>query len=250
LAQPDGARFEVVSVRIAIAPGAGGATANSGSTGFSRSADPGLIRYAGTTLLPILAAAYGVKEYQVSGPAWIGQEHYDIVARIPEGASMGEVPGMWQNFLRERFRAKVHLENKPERVWALVVGRGGARLKKSSEPGAAASGGLPASLAFTPDGHLEFHGATLQGFAEILSRFCDRPVFDLTGIEGTFDMSLHASMADLAGLKSQVGPDSSADEPTGSIFAAIEDLGLKLESRQMPVKRVLVDEADRVPTSN
>jgi uncharacterized protein (TIGR03435 family) len=35
-----------------------------------------------------------------------------------------------------------------------------------------------------------------------------------------------------------------------SIFGAVQELGLKVESRSVPDKYVVIDKADRIPTEN
>ncbi len=47
--------------------------------------------------------AYDMKEYQVSGPAWLNTERYDIRVKVAEGATKEQVNVMWQNLLAERF---------------------------------------------------------------------------------------------------------------------------------------------------
>ena len=52
------------------------------------------------TLKELIATAYDVKEYQISGPSWLGSERFDIVAKIPDGASKDDAPKMLQSLLR------------------------------------------------------------------------------------------------------------------------------------------------------
>src|SRR5579871_1000909 len=56
----------------------------------------------------LLAIAYHVKEYQVSGPDWIGDERFDIEGTIPDGASRDDVPDMLQSLLKDRFKLTAH----------------------------------------------------------------------------------------------------------------------------------------------
>jgi uncharacterized protein (TIGR03435 family) len=58
-------------------------------------------------MIPI---AYRVKLYQVAGPDFMGNDHWDILAKIPEGASKDQVPEMLRALLEERFKLKVHAE--------------------------------------------------------------------------------------------------------------------------------------------
>lgn len=81
----------------------------------------------------LIALAYGVKPYQVSGPDWLGSTRFDIVAKLPDGATKDDAPGMLQALLTERFKLAVHRDNAEHPVLALVVGKGGPKLKESSQ---------------------------------------------------------------------------------------------------------------------
>ena len=37
------------------------------------------------SLRSLIVRAYGLKDFQVEGPDWIGSERYDIAAKFPEG---------------------------------------------------------------------------------------------------------------------------------------------------------------------
>lgn len=80
-------------------------------------------------LKELIALAYKVKGYQISGPDWMGELRFDIVAKYPDGATKDDVPKMLQALLEERFKMTVHRETKEHPVLALVVGKGGAKLK-------------------------------------------------------------------------------------------------------------------------
>ncbi|HWB83900.1 MAG TPA: TIGR03435 family protein [Bryobacteraceae bacterium] len=84
------------------------------------------------TLKDLIAQAYKVKPYQITGPDWIGGQRFDILAKLPEGASKDEVPMMLQALLEDRFKLSVHRESKEHAVLALVVGKGGPKMKESA----------------------------------------------------------------------------------------------------------------------
>lgn len=123
--------FESASVKPGTPVTSSSATGRK-STGTRISEDPGRITYLNTTLLPVLARAYDVKRRQISAPAWLDSETYDIVATIPNGASKEQIPAMLRNLLAERFKTTVHVDNRQERIYALVVGKN-PRLKQSKE---------------------------------------------------------------------------------------------------------------------
>ena len=104
--------------------------------------DPGQITYSNVTLKNVLMNAYAVKGYQVSGPKWLESERFDIVAKIAPGATKEQFQKMLQNLLIERFKLALHRETKELPMYALVVGKGGPKLKESvDDPATTAQGG-------------------------------------------------------------------------------------------------------------
>lgn len=79
-----------------------------------------------------MSYAYGVKPYQITGPDWLATMRFDIVAKMPEG-SKKDAPKMLQALLEERFKLTTHRASAEHPVLALVVGKGGPKLKASAE---------------------------------------------------------------------------------------------------------------------
>lgn len=134
--------FEVASIKPAapMVPG----KMMMGSRGGPGSADPGHLTYTNLSLKNLLVNAYGVKGFQISGPSWLDSERFDIVAKIPQGATKEQVRIMTQNLLKERFGLVIHHETKELPMYAMVVGKGGPKLKESPEdppPPAETAGG-------------------------------------------------------------------------------------------------------------
>jgi uncharacterized protein (TIGR03435 family) len=146
-------------------------------------------------------------------------------------------------------KLKVHSESKQDRVYALVVARNGPNLKESK----AQSDRAP-SFEGHADGRLEFASATLDSFSSAMSVLLARPVLNMTEIQGHFDISLNVTRRDLAGMN--LRPDSAAADAvpesnaSSSVFAAMQELGLKLESRNAPIQHTVVDSAEKIPTGN
>jgi uncharacterized protein (TIGR03435 family) len=90
-------------------------------------------RYTYMSMKQLVANAYGVKPYQVSGPDWINGERYDISAKIPDGASQDDAPKMLQSLLEQRFKLVAHRVDKQEQVLALVVAKSGPKMKESTD---------------------------------------------------------------------------------------------------------------------
>jgi uncharacterized protein (TIGR03435 family) len=136
--------FEVASVKPAPPPtGMGMRVMMRGGPG---SADPGQLTYSNVSMKALLTTAYAVKGYQINGPKWLDSERFDIVAKIPKGATKEQFQTMMQNLLAERFRLTLHHETKELPMYALVVGKGGAKLKESVDDGATTAAAAP------PDG--------------------------------------------------------------------------------------------------
>jgi uncharacterized protein (TIGR03435 family) len=83
-------------------------------------------------LKALIAAAYKVQGFQVSGPDWLATDRFDIEATLPEGASKDDVPAMLQALLADRFKLVAHRETAEHKVLALIVSKDGPKLKEST----------------------------------------------------------------------------------------------------------------------
>ncbi len=83
-------------------------------------------------LKSLISLAYGVRPYQITGPDWMTATHFDIVARMPEGSKKEDAPKMLQALLEERFKLTTHRGSAEHPVLALLVGKGGPKLKAST----------------------------------------------------------------------------------------------------------------------
>jgi uncharacterized protein (TIGR03435 family) len=171
---------------------------------------------------------------------------YEFSAKIPEGTPADQIPLMLQGVLRDRFGLKMHWESKEQAVYALVVAKGGPKLKRSVE------GEGRGSFSFTTTGHMDFKRTTMAGFAQALSGHIGRPVLDQTGLQGNFDIVLDVNPGDLEGLQKIFASAAPVTENNSmnSVFAAVQELGLKLESRKAPIDHIVIDHVERVPTEN
>jgi len=105
----------------------------SGKMPFGATIDSNRAEYLYLDLKSLLTYAYGVKPYQITGPDWMSTERFDIVAKLPEGSTKGDAPKMLQTLLEERFKLVTHRTSAEHPVLALVVGKGGPKLKASAE---------------------------------------------------------------------------------------------------------------------
>jgi len=212
------------------------------------SIDSQQVRYSDFSLKGLVRDAYKVELYQVNAPAWFADQCYDVVAKLPEGAAKEQIPEMLQALLLERFHMQVHLETRQDRVYALVVAKNGPRLKESE-----GQSQRPQGVKLRADGHMEFTSATLASFSSAMSVLMARPVVNMTGIQGYFDITLNVTREDLGGMNlpsDSASADSPENKASSSVFAAMQELGLKLESRSAPIQHIVVDSAEKVPTGN
>jgi uncharacterized protein (TIGR03435 family) len=212
--------FEIASVKRAAQ--------GTGSDSIPAQQDPMRINYPGVTLKFVLAQAYGVAPDLIMGPKWLGDERFDIVATLPAGATPQQVPLMLQHLLVERFGVVVHEDNKTTTFSALVPAKGGVKMKNVEKPEISATVDLASD-------NIQLKGYTMPAFARFLTTGMGHPVVDETGLQGSFDITLYLSMADIK---------------TGKIRIAIQQLGLTFENRTGPVKSLVVDKAAKVPTEN
>src|SRR5437868_3045364 len=86
-------RFEVASVKRSEPEGR---RAFAGGPG---SAAPEMIRYLHATIYDLVARAFGVEFFQISGPDWLRDEHYDVIAKLAPGTSKDQFKTMLQVLL-------------------------------------------------------------------------------------------------------------------------------------------------------
>ena len=243
--------FEVASVKPAAPQAPGKFMVQMGG-------DPGMVDYRNVSLKSLIARAYAIKEFQVSGPDWLDSVRFDVVARIPPNTPSAQVALMLQNLLAERFKVTAHREQKVMPVYAMVVGKNGPKLKPvEGEPG----GGMRMSI--SPRGRQMSGPTTMNALAGGLSQMLDRPVVDLTDLRGTYEIDLEwvpdereggGMMAKMKAMAEAASTDPKGDPlgPNGlSLFGALQEkLGLRMEARKSPVDIVVVDSARQVPTEN
>lgn len=222
---------------------------------------PGRVRLANWALLDLVAAAYRVRANQVSGPSWLGDQGFDIEATAPEGTQKEHLNDMLRSLLEERFGLKVHRSAQTTSGFALVLAKDGPKLKPAEAPPDPAltedaqqstraqqaqerSAALQKRLQENRENGTPLEGfergiwrsITTAGLANILVRFTEAPVVDETGLAGKYSVTIETW--------------KNADAPGGTIFEAVEKLGLKLEARKMIVDKIVVDQVSKTPTVN
>jgi len=214
------------------------------------------IDFPNATLRYCIAFGYRLKEYQISGPAWLGSQRYDILAKGPEGTHHDQLPDMMQTLLAERFKLQAHHEAKEFNVIALTVGKSGPKLKESpSAPGGAQDGAkIGLSMSPTGVGRMEVKQGNMAALANTLARLLGRPVIDMTALTGRYDFDLEYSGDDSNVMMTMPaasgGTTPAAPELGVSIFSSILRLGLKLDAQKLAMDAIVVDHAEKIPTGN
>jgi hypothetical protein len=66
-----------------------------------------------TSLRMLIAIAWDVDYYfQIESPVALDKQNFDLVAKVPEGATKEQFRVMLQNLLKERFALKMHIESR------------------------------------------------------------------------------------------------------------------------------------------
>jgi len=194
------------------------------------------------TLKDLIMFAYGVQDNMISGgPKWAGEDRYDLVAKAPPDAQPETMRLMLQHLLADRFGLTMHREEKPMPAYVLTA--------MKNMPGVQETSGGKFTCEWKPlDAGLrarECHNMTMTELAKQLPGWggvgIDLPVADETGLKGTYDFRLEVGDFPNGG---------SALESSGpTIFAALQKIGLKLESRKIPMPVIVIDNVQR-PAAN
>lgn len=245
--------FEVASVKLSPAENYSYTTLDRGGP---ESDTPGSWSCEYYSLRDILSKAYGLYDFQISGPAWLGNQRFHINAKLPQGTTREQFREMLRNLLIGRFALAAHLESRATARYELAVAKSGPKLRRSVDrppaqepPSRARSAGLDADgfpKLGAPSGEPEiltiqgrtrmfFPSTTMGDLAEELSIKLTRPVIDVTGLKGEYDIGMYWSDDD-------AGP---------SLTKALRDqLGLQLVEKKGPVDFLVVQHVEKLPTEN
>lgn len=194
----------------------------------------------------------------VGAPSWVTKDQYDINAKVDEATAKEwksltvaqrweRLKPMLQTMLVDRCKLVQHPDTIEMPIYALVVGKHGAKLKET-KPGEAVPSG--AVSLFSGDGSmmvpyhrgdpsptLTFFNASMASLAMWLSNGSPRTIQDQTGLTGRYDFVL-PKLEDL-----------SATEPDLPTIWDIKDLGLTLKPAKAPLKILVIDHIER-PSEN
>ncbi len=187
---------------------------------------------------------------------------------------------MMRALLEDRFKLKMHKEERPLTAWKLIAVKPKMKKADPSEhtkttEGPGADGKDPRTVTPSRGRLTMFQNVTMDQFADKLegiSAWLSTPVINATNLEGAYDFTINYSGVGTPGLA--VGPNggpaingggrggpegpaangpADAAEPNGaiSLFEAIEQqLGLKLVEDKRPVTVWVIDHVEAKPTEN
>jgi uncharacterized protein (TIGR03435 family) len=200
---------------------------------------------AGVPLLTLIATAYDLPRDRISGlPGSAETEIYQIEAKAedPAGTTREQLRQMLQMLLIEQFRLKAHHETKETQGYALFVGKNGIRFNEASGDEENIPAGPPA-----PGRPLSLKGKyRMKRFAGSLSIFTGfLPVIDKTDLAAVYDLDLALNPVPnpAAGGGRGAGARMEFDPPLAK--ALEEQLGLRLESRKVPVDYLAVEHVEK-----
>jgi uncharacterized protein (TIGR03435 family) len=209
-------QFEVASVKISRADNFSISPYGTGT--FT-------IRHVPLATLLSLAASINTDRI-TGGPGWLRTELYDVSAKAEDGVllTVEEMRPRLRHLLEQRFGLVTHRETRQQQGYALVVARGGPKLKTVAVEPTTASINAANGL-YGPNMPLEILAAVLQNRL-------GRPVIDETGITGEFNIALDYAR----------DPN---DTTRPSVFTALEEqLGLRLDTRTLQVEWLVIDRVE------
>ena len=279
--------FEVAAIRPSPSVQNIGQQIEQGKLHVGMAVDHSRVDIGTLTIFDLISIAYRLKPYELPNQDWVTAAHWDIVAKLPDGASQDQIPEMLRALLEERFKLQVHREIKEQNVYALVIGKAGPKLKEAGlisdplTPGSSVLRSSQGTIDTASDGTLQVSGPggpirirpasqqqdtmvveipsiTMAHFVDLLRLIADKPVIDMTRLKGNYEVSLELGGFDVKALtREAMGLGMMPDRPSGAfdvsgsaVFKAVERLGLKLESRKMPIEMIVVDHVEKAPTEN
>jgi uncharacterized protein (TIGR03435 family) len=189
--------------------------------------EPGVLRMRDATIETCIKWAYRVQKSQVSGPGILTSKRYDIVAKSDNPVSDEQMRLMMRALLKERFNLAFHTERKELHSFALIVTKGGTKLKQAT----------PDEVPYRQNSAMGTvaRATTMQEFADFLSGPVEKPVVDKTGLAGRWDFAFDFT-------KYMADPPKGLDDFLIVLNITLQgELGLKLEPEKDVVDVMVID---------
>jgi bla regulator protein BlaR1 len=215
-------------------------------------------------LRSLIWVAYDTQgQFHIPGiPAWANDERYDITGKVDDVdiAKLKDLSfdqriqmtrAMTRQVLAKRFNLTEHTELRELPAYALVLAKGGSKMKEVEQdkkyPKGFGSGGTGQMKSWkgVGGGEIAGQGISMKVLAQILSTQSGRTVLDKTGLAGIYDFTLSWMPDD-----EPAQADTASGPPKPSLFIAVqEQLGLKLEPVKTSVETFVIDHVER-PSAN
>ena len=193
-----------------------------------------------TTVEFLLEWSYELLPSQHSrGPAWMGKDCFDIIAKAPGNATDDEMKLMTRTLLGERFHLQYHHETREAPVLVLSLGKTPPKLFPPKEGEARKLQIIPK----TDEDHeniVSYHVvATRYSFAQLnrtFARQIGRVIVNQTGLDGDYDYTLDFT------------PDENRPNPLDPslwIAAMRYQLGLVVKAEKGPVDFLVIDNVEK-----
>ena len=205
---------------------------------------PGTLTIRNQSLLVTLAWAYDIPPFQITAPAWLNEERFDILAKAEGGGDETTIRLMLRKLLADRFGLQTHTDEKEMQIYAMTLVNGGPKFAESTTEGPPVfddkrQSGPPVLTA---------HRVAMTDLAEKISEPLQRPIIDETGLKGRYEIRI-----DITGYMLDQGNGNGGPPPDlmSLLFKGLqEQLGLKLTSKKESVKMLVVDKMEKTPTEN
>jgi uncharacterized protein (TIGR03435 family) len=197
-----------------------------------------------TSVKFLLEWAYGILPAQHSeGPAWMGSDRYDIVAKAEGNPTEAEMKLMTRRLLAERFKVVFHRETREVPVIVLSLGKTAPKLFPPKEEEKRSLRMVPQTGPDQKAGSWHIV-ATRFSFAQLNQTFARQlgsVIVNRTGMDGDYDFTLDMT------------PDESRPNPLDpSLLITLmrDQLGLAVKSEKAPVEYFVIDRAEKAAAGN
>ena len=214
----------------------------------------------------------------VNAPKWLGEDKYDIVAKLASDDSTGAAPKaqqvlfqliqqMLRGLIEERFQMKAHMEDRPADAYDLVAVKpnlikADPNSRTNCHQGPGADGKDPRLDHPILNMLVTCQNVTMAQaaaeFPHFAAYYLYYPAVDKTGLQGGWNFTLNWSSGDhMPGFnnggsaQSQNGEETS--DPNGALpfyDAVSKELGLKLIKVKRPEPVLVIDHIEEQPTAN
>lgn len=194
-------------------------------------------------LLYLIEWAYDVPRVEIEGPSWLREVWFDVQAKTGHAATETELRLMLRKLLADRFGLKLYKESRVMPAYALALTKDGPKFQEAATDGSFVMEGTNSLM-------LLAHHARMTDLAEGIGDQIGRPVVDQTGLTGQYEIRLNLGPYVTKMARDENGNPVQVDMMSLLFTGLQEELGLKLESKKLPVDILVIDHAENSPTEN